>query len=143
MVCVFFMGLALFAKRLGAGVKAAERAHDIRFAHTERVAEPCGKRCGVRRFLRSVAAVAATVISRANRAATGMRDRSKAWRPVRYYHANGPAQLAFDAHAVRPNVRSAIAQERADDFDQLMLVYRAAPQLEIDKHMINDRRGFA
>src|SRR6516165_3899136 len=143
MVRVFFMGLALFAKRCGPGVKATKRPHNIRFAHTERAAEPSGKRCGVRCFLWAVAAVTATVVSRANRAAAGVRDRSKAWRSMGYHHANCPAQLAFDAHAVRRNVRSAIAQERADDFDQLLLVYRAAAQLEIDAHVISDRRGFA
>src|SRR6516162_8427500 len=137
------MCLALFTKGCGAGVEATERAHNIRFAHPEWAAEPLGKRCGVRRFLRAVAAVAATVVSGANRAATGVGDRSKAWRSMRYHHANGPAPLAFHAYAVRRNVRSAIAQERADDFDQLMLVYRAAPQLEIDGHVFSDRRGFA
>src|SRR5215471_2739743 len=105
MVRVFFMGLSLFAKGFGVGVEAAEPAHDIRFAHTERAAEPSGKRCGVRCFLWAVAAVTATVVSRANRAAAGLRDRSKAWRSMGYHHANGSAPLAFHAYAVRRNVR--------------------------------------
>ena len=62
---------------------------------------------------------------------------------MRYHHANGSAPLAFHAYAVGQNVRSAIAQERADDLDELMLVYRAAAQLEIDAHVLGDRRGSA
>src|SRR5947209_18160984 len=59
----------------------------------------------VRRLHRPVAAVAAAVVARAERAAAGMGDRAKARRAVRDHHADIALQLALDAHAMRRHRR--------------------------------------
>ena len=71
-----------------------------------------------------------------------MRHRPKAWRAVSDHHANGAAQFALDADAMRRRVWLAILQKRADDFDELVLINRAPAQLEIDKNVVGDRRRF-
>ena len=53
----------------------------------------------------------------------------------RTMHADGAAQLALDADAVRRRVRLARIQERRQHLDQLVLVDRTAVQLEIDLDM--------
>jgi len=136
------MRLAFFAKGVGVCVEAAKSAHDVRLAHTKPSAKTRSDRCSVRRLLWAVTAVTPAVVSRANRAAARVRYRTETGRSMCDHHANGPAQLALDADAVRRCVRPAVMQEGANDFYELTLIDWATAQLEINEDMISDRRGF-
>ena len=70
-----------------------------------------------------------------------MGDRAQARRAVGDHHADIAAQLALDADAVRAAITGLRPARKArDHLDELALVDRAAAQLEIDRHMVGDRR---
>src|SRR5208282_4787172 len=93
----------------------------------------------VRRFHRPITSVAATVVGRAQCAATGMSDRSEARRAMRYHHADVVLEFAFDANAMRRGAGPASFEESRNYFKQLALVDRAATQLEINRNMVCNR----
>ena len=133
------MPRGLLAERRLADVERAVDALDVALAHAAggELAAQCRR---VRRLHRTEAAIAAAIVRRADRAAAGMRDRAET-RDAAHQHAGGAAQLALDAHTVRRRVRLARIQECRQHLDQLMLVDRAAMQLEIDVDVRLDRRG--
>src|SRR5208283_1808854 len=59
-------------------------------------------------------------------------------RAMRYHHADRAALFALQADAVWRGVRLASIQKSAEDLDQLIFVDGAAPQLEINKHVVRD-----
>src|SRR6516165_8665005 len=126
---LFGMGLALFPERLGGGVEGPEDPRDIALRHAERGESP-GDSGSVRALARPEATVTAAAISRADRAAAGLRDGTQARCPMRDHDANRAAQLAFVTDAVAWYHRLAADQKSLDDFQQLGFVDRAAAQLE-------------
>ena len=136
-----FMLLAFFAERLLPGVEVAERAQQVRLGNMQLVAHPMSERAGVGRFLRAEASVATALIRRTKRAASAVRDRAETRRSVRHHHTNDAAAFALHADAMGRSVRRAPAEKRTDHVKQLLLVDRAAAELEIDRDMRSDRRG--
>ena len=59
------------------------------------------------------------------------------------HHADEAATLAVEADTVRRRVWLSSVEKGADDLDELLLIDRAAAQLEIDANVIGDRRGSA
>src|SRR4051812_48791893 len=133
------MALGLQAEGLGVGVEGAVETVDVAFARAD-LGQFLRQRDGVRRLHRSVAAIAAAVEARAERAAAGMGDRPQARRAVGNHHADIAFELALDADAVRRHRRLALGQVRDDHLDQLILVDRAAAQLVVDLDVRRDRR---
>src|SRR5271157_5938174 len=71
-----FMGFALFPERFGVRIEGAEGAHKLRFGDAQ--GGPArAHRSGIGRFLWPEAAVAAAIISGAQGAAPGQRDRAE------------------------------------------------------------------
>src|SRR6266849_2107278 len=109
-----FMRFTLLAECAGIGVEAPERPQNVPVVHAE-LTQLCAQRGGIRRFFRTVAAIAATRIGRTDGAAPGVRDGAKAWDAPRDHHADSPAQLALYTDAVRWRVRLALVQVGTDD----------------------------
>src|SRR5690349_7697744 len=103
------MLLALDAERLRPGIEPPECADELIVTHTQAL-PPLTERLGVRALHRAVAAVAATVVCRADRAAAGMGDRPEARRALRHHHAHRAAALALDADAVARDLGTALAK---------------------------------
>src|SRR5215468_7933161 len=103
---------------------------------------PCQRR-RIRSLHWSVASIAAASVAGTERAATRMGDRAQARNAGGHHYAHVPTPLAFDTDARRRDIRFAAHQERSDEFDQLVLVDRAAVQLKIHRHMFgNGSRRF-
>src|SRR5271167_63812 len=134
---LLFMRLALFAERLSVGVEPSEDAHQVAIAHTHFL-PPRAECRSVGRFFRPETSVAAARVRRAERAATHLGHRAEARRAMRYHHADRAALFALHADAVWRGVRLASIQKSAEDLDQLIFVDGAAPQLEINKHVVRD-----
>src|ERR1039458_10483685 len=100
-------------ERLGARVEGMEEPVDRRLGFFE-LAHLATQSRHVRRLHRPEAAVTAAVIGRADRTATGVRDRSEARRAVRHGHADGTAALALGADAGRGDLGATPDQLRAD-----------------------------
>src|SRR5689334_3534803 len=132
------MPRGLLAEWLLADVERAVDSLDVTLAHAAG-GELAAQRWRVRRLHRAEAAIAAAIVRRADRTASGMRDRPKAGNAAHQY-ARRAAQLALDADAVGGRVWLARIQERSQHLQQLVLVDRAAVQLEIDIHVRLDRR---
>src|SRR5918994_80268 len=63
----------------------------------------------------------------------------EARRAVRHHHAHRAAAVALDADAVRADARTAAVEGRGDHLEQLVLVDRAAVELEVDADVRADR----
>ena len=98
-----------------------------------------GKRRRVRRILRAEAAVTAAVVAGAEGAAAGVRDRPQARRSVGDHNADIAGELALQTNAVSRRSPACGPRERREDFEQLLLVDRAAAQFEVDRHVLADR----
>ena len=82
------------------GVEGAIEALEVALAACRAASSQRAERRRVRRLHRPVAAVAAAVEGRAERAAAGVRHRPEAGRAVRHHHADVAPELALDADAV-------------------------------------------
>ena len=60
--------------------------------------------------------------------------------PVRDHHAGRAARLALEADARRRQARRPAVEQREHRLDELRLRDRAAAQLEVDLHVVGDRR---
>ncbi len=122
-------------------LKRAEDAHQVAAGATPSARATSARASArVRRLLRPEAAVAAAVVGRADRAAAGLRHRPEAGRAVRHHDADVAAQLALDADAVGAMFGRRPFRKALDHLEQLVLVDRAAAQLEVDRHVGRDRR---
>src|SRR4051812_34124006 len=99
-VLVSLMRFARHAERLGPGVERAVDAHEVDLLHPQ-AGQPRVERLRPRRLHRAEAAVAATVIGGAQRAAAGVGDGAEAGRAVGDHDADVARALALDADAVR------------------------------------------
>src|SRR6516164_5116145 len=136
------MPIALLPERVSISVEAAK--HSQQFLTLYSQSQPPGtQRLGVRCFHWSKAAVAAAVVGRTNRTATSVSHWSEAGGAVRHHHADRPASLTLNTYAVRRGVRLPPVQKRANHFDELVFVDRAAAQFEVNPHMIRNWRRLA
>src|SRR5450830_104650 len=103
------------------------------------LAPALGQRDGVRRLLRAEAAVATARKRRADGTATGLRHRAQAGGAENLY-AWGLAPLALGADGVGGYVRTPAREHCQKRVHELLLVDRAALQLEIDLDVVGDRR---
>ena len=108
------MGLALLAECLGGCVEGAEDPSDIALHHAEG-GEFTRDRAGIRALGRPEATIAPSTISRANRAAARLGDRTQTGRSLRNHDTDSAAQLAFVTHAVAGDRGLAPDQKRLDD----------------------------
>src|SRR5450755_2642460 len=122
-----------------ARVERAVHANQVDVVYVE-LAHPGAQRCGVGRLHRPEAAVATAIERRAQRTATGVRHRAQAGRAVSDHDAVVAAQLALLADARGGDRCHATAERGPDHLEQLILVDRAALQLEIDRDVGADRR---
>src|SRR5579862_4440830 len=134
------MPIALLAEGPRVRVEASVDALQGMLLHAE-LAEATAQRRGIRCLHGAEASVAAAVIGWTERAAAGMGHRPHAGGAVRHHHADIAPELALDADAVMRNHRLPLRQKRGDQLHELALVDRAAPQLEIDRHVLGDRGG--
>src|SRR5512133_1741469 len=130
------IGAANLLERLD--VEGAEDAIHRSVVHAEN-SQLARERNGIRRLHRSEASIAATVVRRAESAATGVSDGTEAWRSVRHHHADVSPALAFGAHARGGNLRASADEERTDDLEQLTLVDGTAVQFEVHFDVRGDR----
>ena len=91
---------------------------------------------------RAEAAVAAAPVGRAERAAAAVDDRPQAGDALGHHHADGAAALAFQADRAGREVRLAVLQQGGDHFHHHVLVDRAAPDLQVHRHVLGDGGGF-
>ena len=120
---------------------AAEGAQQLRVVGAD--LPPVGREgFGVGLLLRAEAAEAAARVraGRARRSRRASRARGTAM-PFDTMTQGDARALALDADAVRRHVRAPPGEERADDLEQLLLVDRAALQLEVDVDVVGDRRS--
>src|SRR5665647_147984 len=132
----------LAAERLGAGVEGAEDPEHLGLVHAKD-AEAVRQRVRVWGVLRAETAVAASRECRAQGTASGQRDRPQTWGPVSDRHAERPATLALNTHAVCRNAWTAVLDERGENLQELRGVDRAAVQLIVDGHVRGDRRAIS
>ena len=127
----------------GFQVSVEEAEHAFHFAGTvaQLCGEPTAQRGDVRLLHRSETAVTGAAAGRTQRAAAGLRDRAQTGLAAADQHARHAPPLALDAQAVRGDVRLPAGQQRRNQLQQLVLVHRAAAQLEVDEHVGRDRRG--
>lgn len=85
---------------------------------------------------RTVAAIATAVEAGAERPAAGMRHRAEARDTPGDRDADDPLSFAVETDGVTRRSRSPAGDQRREDFNQLMMIDRAAPQLEIDFHVL-------
>src|SRR5581483_5593509 len=135
------MGLTLLSECLAVSVEAPEGSHDVLLPDAK-LRPRRTEGCGVGRFFGTEAAVAATMIGRAERAAAGVRHGAKTGRSVRHHDAGRPASLALSAYTVRGRIRFAPIQVCAENLDKLVLIDRAAAQLEIHEDVVGNGRRF-
>src|SRR4051812_30794669 len=119
------------AERLRRRVEGAEEALDLALVQPLR-AEERQQRPRVGGLLRPEATETAAGEGGAESAAACVRDRAEAGRPMGDAHADEAARLALRADARRRDLRLASVQERRHDLEELVLVHRAAAQLEVD-----------
>src|SRR5208282_5677322 len=132
--------LACLAELPGPGIEAAKGACDLRAVLAQN-AELTTKRFRVGALHGTVAAVAASVKARAQRAATCVGYRSQARDALRHCNADVALALALHADTVGRDVRFASGQRGRDQLDKLVLVDGAAAQFKIDGHMLGDGGG--
>src|ERR1035437_555558 len=132
------ISFALLAEGVGPGVERPEGSNQV-WTRDPGALEPARKRRGVRGVRRTEAAVAAPTVGRAECTATGLRHRPETGRAGGNHHADVLTALALETDAVRGYVGPAPDQEGREHFDQLTLVDRTAPQLEVDRHVRRDR----
>src|SRR5512132_1731582 len=137
---VLAMGLALLTEGLGGRVISPERSEEVAVGGAEAL-HPPGEGSRVRALHRTEAAVAATVVGRADRATPRVRHRAKARRPVGHHHTDVAAPLALDANAVGRDRGTPLVQVRAQHLEQLVLVDRTAVELVVDRDVRADRGG--
>ena len=118
----------------------AERVGDAARRHPQ-IEERLRQRLGVRRLRGSEAAVAASTHPRAERSAARARDGSQAGLAFRDHHAHVATALAFDADRRGRRARHRPLDQPRERREQLPAIDRAAGQLEIDLHVLRDRRG--
>ena len=133
------MAFTFRTEGFGVGVESAINAFERLVVHPE-LLQPTAERGRIRRFLRTETAIAAAIIGRAKRAAAGMGDGTKAWRAMGDHNAGVALKFALYANAMRRRRGASTDKKGAENLDQLMLVDRAATQLEINAHMIGNRR---
>src|SRR5271167_3777273 len=134
------MQFALSTERLGVGVEAAKRAHEFTVADTH-LLPPLAECRSVWSFLRPKASEAGARVGRTQRSTARLSNRSQARHTLRDHHAYRSSLLAFDANRVWRRIGLASVQVCAEDFHQLVLVDRAATQLEIHKDVVGDGCG--
>src|SRR5512135_1848879 len=113
LMTLLLMSITLLPEGNRIGIESPEREHDVMVALAE-LFEMSAKRRRIRILHRSVAAVAAAVIRRAERTAPRLRDRSETGELLCHHDTDCPPELAFHADAVGGNVRLPAVQERAD-----------------------------
>src|SRR3954447_11907350 len=133
------IALALVAEVRRIGVEEPVAADDVRVIEPQPF-QPPAQRGHVRALDRAEAAVAAAVVGGTESAAAGLRHGAEAGGAVRDHHANVAAALALHADRLVGDARFGPRGKRTDDLHQLVLVRRAALELEVDLHVINDRR---
>ena len=131
--------LALPTEGFGIDVEGAVDSIEGALVHAQ-ILQPRPEAVDVRAFHRPEAAIAAAIDARADRAAAGVGDGAEAGCTPGDHDADIAPLLALDADAVIGNGGLPASQRRGEQFEQLAFVERTAAQLEIDRHVITDRR---
>src|ERR1022692_1208173 len=129
---LLFMRFALPAQGFGIGVETAVGPHQVPLADAQST-PPRTERRGVGGFLGPKASVTSACVSRTQRPASRLCHRPHAGGSTRHHHAHRAALLALDTYGMRRRVGLTSIEVSAKHLDQLVLVDRATPQLEIHK----------